>query len=385
MKLHPESVELSAGSLSRLELLAELRVRLNGPLAARNREALHRTGITEGERLPRILERQPGYQLWSSTMRASQDLMWHYAGTAVDADLDRLRARLAATRPLAHGTLHENRAIPIPAYLRAADTHRMPGSFFADAGSDDLRAGAMYDIGGAFYQLGIGNRSGRMLNDSRGRTVVSHLRQYYPGLQPARILDLGCGVGHNTVPLAQAYPEARVTAIDVGAPMLRYAHLRAEGLGVPIDFVRDDAEATGFPAGAFDLVVSQILLHETSPQALRRILAESVRLLREGGVVVHLEVPNRFEHLDPVHRAMSLWEQCYNAESNLEDVATADFEGLLRARGCMAVRAGYQPIPPPGRGDPSELLPTPVAGTPCWYVVSGCEADGAVTAGATNE
>ncbi|MEZ5458907.1 MAG: class I SAM-dependent methyltransferase [Steroidobacteraceae bacterium] len=57
-------------------------------------------------------------------------------------------------------------------------------------------------------------------NDATGRLLVAKLREQYPQLAPRRILDLGCTIGHNTLPLCDAFPDAEVHAVDVGAPML---------------------------------------------------------------------------------------------------------------------------------------------------------------------
>ncbi len=79
--------------------------------------------------------------------------------------------------------------------------------------------------------------------------------------------------------------------IDVGAPVLRYAHARAESLGVPVHFSQQNAEHTDFETGSFDLVLSHIVLHETSKSALVASLRECHRLLRPGGLMLHLEIP----------------------------------------------------------------------------------------------
>jgi len=234
----------------------------------------------------------------------------------------------------------------------------------------------MYDVGGAIYQLGIGNDSGRLLNDSRGRTLVSHLRQYFAGLQPARIVDLGCGVGHNTVPLAEAFPAAEVVGVDIGAAMLRFAHLRAEGIGARLNFVQANAECTGLPAGSFDLAVSQIVLHETSPEATVHIVRESARLLRPGGVAIHLEVPVRYRGRDVFDQFLSSWEQYYNAESNIEGVATADLAGAMQAAGFADLHEGYQPIPPVGTTTPALIEAGPTRMGSCWYLISGTRRPG---------
>ena len=51
-------------------------------------------------------------------------------------------------------------------------------------------------------------------------------------------------------------------------------------------FSQQNAESTDFESGSFDLVISHIMLHETSKSALVRIMKECRRLLRPGGVIV---------------------------------------------------------------------------------------------------
>jgi ubiquinone/menaquinone biosynthesis C-methylase UbiE len=180
-------------------------------------------------------------------------------------------------------------------------------------------------------------------------------------------------VGQNTLPLCDAFPAARVDAIDIGAPMLRYAHLRARGLGRCVHFSQRNAEATGFADRSFDLVTSQILLHETSPTATRNILRESYRLLSPGGVAVHLEVPTRFDQLDVFDQFLRSWEQYYNGEPNTAGIASTDLSGEMRSAGFMEVRAGFQPIASEGASAPPLLDQPPTSGRSL-YVVSGMRA-----------
>jgi SAM-dependent methyltransferase len=298
------------------------------------------------EKLKAALEEQNFYRGWSSMLRASQDLMWRLVGNAVDADHDRLVGRVQNLTP--SGSVTVNPDLPVPPYMEKADVHRMPGGYMKDASAADLRAGALYDLGGAVYQFGVGNIAGGLLNDSRGRTLVAHLATRFPDFAPKTILDMGCGVGHNTVPLAKAFPDAEVYGIDLGAAQLRYAHLRAEGLGAKVHFVQDNAEQTEFPDEKFDLVVSQIILHETSPEATAAIIRESRRLLRPGGIVVHLEVPLRAENGDDFYNTIMLWEEFYNAEPNISGVMDMDLCAIATDAGFADVKLGYQTIPPVG-------------------------------------
>ena len=75
-----------------------------------------------------------------------------------------------------------------------------------------------------------------------------------------------------------------MTAIDLAAPMLRYGHARAAGMGVHnIRFVQGNVETLAFPDGHFDFVYSTMFFHETSHGALRRILRETDRVLAPAG------------------------------------------------------------------------------------------------------
>lgn len=106
-----------------------------------------------------------------------------------------------------------------------------------------------------------------------------------PGETYSDIVDLGCGTGQYTMTLAEAYPQASITALDLSLSELNYAKRRAEDAGVEIAFRRAAAEATGLEDASADLVTSYILLHEMPPHAIRSVFAEAFRLLRPGGHV----------------------------------------------------------------------------------------------------
>ncbi len=278
------------------------------------------------------LEAEPYHQAWLTLQRLYQDMLWSAIGESVDrqhAELDAHRRALTTPR----GSLQLDPALPVPRYIGAFDHHRMAGSYHTERAPEDFRPGAMYDRYASTYHYW---RNGGWMNDGRGHTLASHIISTYPTLAPRRILDMGCAVGHSTVALKDDFPDAEIHAIDVAAPMLRYAHARAEYMGREVHFSQQNAEHTNFPDGHFDLVVSAVALHETSHAAMRNIFRESHRLLRPGGVMAHLEVPGRYDQ-------MGLWEQVrvdfeahYNNEPFMAGVARADFAKV-------AVESGFQP------------------------------------------
>ena len=78
-----------------------------------------------------------------------------------------------------------------------------------------------------------------------------------PG-QAARALDVGCGTGGTTLALGRRLgPGAVCTGIDISAPMVAAARLRAANAGAELDFVCADAARHAFAPGSFDLVVSR--------------------------------------------------------------------------------------------------------------------------------
>src|SRR5262245_17377448 len=70
------------------------------------------------------------------------------------------------------------------------------------------------------------------------RRVHARLRAALDGLEPRRVVDLGCGTGQLTDDLHRRWPRALVTGVDLSSEMLAAAQRRL-GVG-SIPFVRAD-------------------------------------------------------------------------------------------------------------------------------------------------
>jgi SAM-dependent methyltransferase len=256
-----------------------------------------------------------------------QDRLWAQVLSAIEADRPRLeavyQAHLEGSGEL---TLHPD--LEMPLHQLKANIHRMPGGYLQDLATDDFGSGVLYDHGVFLYGCGwLGP-----LNDELGQTVIHHvLARHYPAFQPSTILDLGCSVGHSTLPYPSAYPQAQVWGIDLGASLLRYASARASVLNQTVHFAQQNAESTEFDDQSFDLVVSHILLHEIPGAARRRVFAESYRLLKPGGLMVHLESQLFLKPATLVGRYFrdtEVWtnSEPYLASSKLEDFAVYALE-----------------------------------------------------------
>lgn len=69
------------------------------------------------------------------------------------------------------------------------------------------------------------------------------------------VLDIGCGCGDTTLTLAKA--GAKVSGVDVSAPMIARARQRLSEAGLAAELMTADAAAHDFAPGRFDLVFSR--------------------------------------------------------------------------------------------------------------------------------
>jgi SAM-dependent methyltransferase len=277
------------------------------------------------------MNQDPYHRFWSALKRNSMEMRQQNGRAMVLRQLDELDAR-ARQYNEGRDTLELDSAIDTPRYQAAVDIHCMPGSYHGEERPGDVAAGANYDCGiFATTAGGLG-----ALSDGGGQALVEWIRRERPGWEPRRILDIGVTVGHNAVPLALAFPDCEVVAIDTAAPVLRYGHARAQSLGARnLRFIQMNAEdLSRFPDGHFDWVQTTMFLHETSGKALPRILAELHRVLAPGGLMLHLEQPQ-------YSNAMPLYEQFirdWDAFNNNEPFWSAMHALDLKAE---IVRAGF--------------------------------------------
>ncbi len=269
------------------------------------------------------------YQTWSYLQRTSQQMMWDCVIDTVERTLPELIARAAAEQPL--GSLMLDDTLAVPGYHTAHDIHQQPGGYHTEFTANDVAEGVIYDLAVPIYSLGLMGSA----NDALGTAVVDFYQDRCPDAGPVRILDMGCAVGNSTVPWTARYLDAEVHGIDVAAPCLRYAHARANAMGAAVHFSQQNAEATRFEDQSFDVISSVLLLHETSRSAVPNIFKECFRLLKPGGMMIHLDGPQD-EGQDPLQAFLGEWEVYNNNEP---------FYGALREMDLRAVaqQAGFVP------------------------------------------
>ena len=109
-----------------------------------------------------------------------------------------------------------------------------------------------------------------------------------------RVLDVGCGRGLLTVAAAHRVHKGCVTGVDVrnraalsgnrSESVLENAKI--EGVEDRVKVKQCDAQDLSFPAGSFDVVISNFVVHEMKDRSAReKMMREIARVLRPGGHV----------------------------------------------------------------------------------------------------
>jgi ubiquinone/menaquinone biosynthesis C-methylase UbiE len=257
------------------------------------------------------MKQDPVYQMWAALRRSTMEMRQQNGRATVLRQAAAL-AQKAAAQLKNNNNLQLKENFKVPPYLTHVDNHLMPGSYHTEYFKGDVANAANYDSG-LFVTSGgmLGS-----LTDGGGQAIATWVKETYPGFHPKKILDIGCGLGHNTLPIAQLFPNAEVIAIDAGAPMLRYGAARANALGIKnVKFIQADAASMNeFKDGEFDWVQTTMFLHETGGKSIHNIFKEIGRVTKPGGINLHIEQPQYTPQMSMYEQFMRDWDAYYNAE-----------------------------------------------------------------------
>jgi SAM-dependent methyltransferase len=156
--------------------------------------------------------------------------------------------------------------------------------------------GRLYSGVGAFY------RNGYRAN------LVAHWLPALHGVTAkleagARVVDVGCGHGHSTILMAEAFPRSTFLGVDTHEDSLRAArkHAAEAGVGQRVSF--EHVGADGYQKGTFDLICFFDCLHDMGhPDAAARHARQA---LADDGTVMLVEpyADDRVENnLNPIGR-----------------------------------------------------------------------------------
>ena len=126
----------------------------------------------------------------------------------------------------------------------------------------------------------------RLLDQAQTLTDILHCDTCYP--KGSTVLEAGCGIGAQTIPLAQHSPDAEITSIDLSLVSLAQAEERVCAAGIRnVTFRQADIHALPFNDNSFDHVfVCFVLEHLPDPA---QALACLRRVLKPGGSITVIE------------------------------------------------------------------------------------------------
>jgi ubiquinone/menaquinone biosynthesis C-methylase UbiE len=149
----------------------------------------------------------------------------------------------------------------------------------------------------------------------------------------ARVADIGCGHGHSTVLMAEAFPASRFTGFDAHAKSVAEAQKVAADAGVAKRATFASARADDYPGNGYDLICFFDALHDMGDPVAAA--THAAKALAKDGTVMLVEPfanDNVADNISPVARM-------YYAASTTICVAHAISEGGHMVLGAQAGEA----------------------------------------------
>jgi protein-L-isoaspartate O-methyltransferase len=158
------------------------------------------------------------------------------------------------------------------------------------------------------YVHGHQPRENERLQDQAGTLVdLLHSDTVYP--EGSSVLEAGCGVGAQTIILAQRSPGTRFMSVDISADSIAEARRRVESAGLTnVEFLQADIFALPFNDESFDhAFVCFFLEHLSQPM---RALVTLGSLLKPGGTITVIEGDHGSAYFFPDSSAAHAAIQC---------------------------------------------------------------------------
>jgi len=270
---------------------------MEGPLVGQlhdRYERAHPTPASDWRAAQLVLDELNEFQFYCWAYRNLQRFKYHRPTLGIFATLERDRDRLeraldaAAAETLKSDptALRLDPSLSLPEYFRYVPFHQHTGGVAGDS-----LAGLAYEIG-------------------RRTTVPAHadpngiyriLFDALPQREYARVLDWGVGHGAALITWQQRQPQSECHGVDLSAPCLKVANLRARERGMRFLLSQQDLEHLDYPDAHFDLVFFNFMLHELPPAHTPALLREVVRVLKPGGIFAghefHLRPGDPFQNV----------------------------------------------------------------------------------------
>lgn len=149
--------------------------------------------------------------------------------------------------------------------------------------------------------------STRLQDQATTLVDLLHADTFYPA--GSSVLEVGCGVGAQTITLARNSPDAKITSIDVSAASVEQARARIGAAGITnVHFRQADIFALPLASASFDHVfVCFVLEHLSRPLDALAILKQ---ILQPGGTITVIEGDHGSAYFHPESEAAQAAIDC---------------------------------------------------------------------------
>ncbi len=270
---------------------------MEGPLVGQlhdHYERTHAAPAADWRAAEVVLDELNEFQFYCWAYRHLQRFKYHRPTLGIFATLERDRVRLeqaldaaaAETLKSDPAALQLNPSLSLPEYFRYVPFHQHTGGVAGDS-----LAGLAYEFGRRTTVPAHADPSG----------IYRILFEALPQREYARVLDWGVGHGAALITWQQQQPQSECHGVDLSAPCLKVANLRARERGMRFLLSQQDLEHLDYPDAHFDLVFFNFMLHELPPAHTPALLAEAARILRPGGLFAghefHLRPGDAFQNV----------------------------------------------------------------------------------------
>ena len=280
-----------------------------------------------GPEIHAAMKPETAFKFYSSIRNGTQELVWRSVLPSIDRSAKDL-AEKAETLNASSDRLHLDPDFDMPKYISGLDVHLMPGCYHTERFEGDVTQGALYENGLSVFLMGY---LGPGMDDT-GRSVANFLKHRYPEFAPQTMIDIGATIGFNTLPWLEAWPEMEIHAIDPGAPNVRYGHARSAALGHSIHWHQMNGTSLQFADNSVDLVWSAMVLHEMPMSDVAKVFAECHRVLKPGGLMIHMELPLNAD-VEPYEQFYLDWDAYYNKEPFYKALRDLDVKAAVTTAG----------------------------------------------------
>lgn len=315
----------------------EFRVWINRDMvrAAEQRSfaVLKAAGIDPNAELPKeqiinMFTNDPVMTMHTSSWESSQVQMWASVRDAYHAEKDKYLEELDRADKAGPGTLELAPKMHIPDYTKH-EIHLQPGGYVGDP-----FAGVIY-LHGQNVVFNGGN-----YQDNSQLKYAAAIPTPKDG-KIKRIHEPGCSIGQLTQALKERFPEVEVWGTDIGAPMIRYAHMRSADMGVDVNYAQRLAEDNKFPDNHFDIVVDNLLQHEMTREGILAMYRENFRTIRPGGVYYAIDLHTGSPKPRTAFQKFQAWrDHRWNHEIWRYEYESVDMPAELRKAGFEVIEKG---------------------------------------------